>query len=354
MEEIPGVIALMGSGETSGNGGQVFESLAKRLEKKPVISVVETPAGFELNSERVAKRVADFINRRLQNYRPEVFTVPARKLNFPNSTNDPNYGRIIAQSNLVFMGPGSPSYAVRQLKDSLIWNMIKANHRAGGFLAFSSAATVAIGKFALPIYEIYKVGEDPHWKPGLDLLGCFGLALVIVPHWNNREGGADLDTSRCYIGRARFEPLAERLEETITILGLDEHTSVILDFQHSRCKVYGRGVVHIQAGKENLEFTSSDTFSLTTLGKVSIPEKSNMDIPAPVWELFEDTQKEIKTSQQPAIPPARVGRLIQQREVARAQKDWRRADSLRQEIMNQGWQIDDTPAGPFASPKEID
>jgi hypothetical protein len=67
-------------------------------------------------------------------------------------------------------------------------------------LAFASAASIAVGRYALPVYEIYKVGADLHWVDGLDLFRVFGWELAIVPHWNNREGGDDLDTSRCFMG----------------------------------------------------------------------------------------------------------------------------------------------------------
>ena len=95
------------------------------------------------------------------------------------------------------MGPGSPSYAVRHLTGTYAWDMIQARHRLGACLTFASSAAIAIGETAVPIYEIYKVGEDPHWIPGLDLLGPFGLRVACVTHWNNTEGGANLDTSRC-------------------------------------------------------------------------------------------------------------------------------------------------------------
>jgi len=53
----------------------------------------------------------------------------------------------------------------------------------------ASAAALTIGRFTLPVYEIYKVGQDIHWVDGLDILSQFGLHLVVVPHWNNAEGG---------------------------------------------------------------------------------------------------------------------------------------------------------------------
>ena len=79
---IPGVVALFGSGETSPFGGGIYEMLARRLKLPLPISILETPAGFELNSAQVAGKVADFIRVRLQNYRPEVQVIPARRTPF--------------------------------------------------------------------------------------------------------------------------------------------------------------------------------------------------------------------------------------------------------------------------------
>ena len=67
----------------------------------------------------------------------------------------------------VLLGPGSPTYAVRQLRESLLFELIKARHRMGTALVLSSAATLAFGRFTIPVYEIYKVGQDPYWENGL-------------------------------------------------------------------------------------------------------------------------------------------------------------------------------------------
>ena len=77
--------------------------------------------------------------------------------------------------------------------------------RARRCAVFASAGAIAIGRYTLPVYEIYKAGHDLHWQDGLDLFGPFGLNLAFVSHWNNGEGGADLDTSHCFMGKERFD-----------------------------------------------------------------------------------------------------------------------------------------------------
>ncbi|HLB47005.1 MAG TPA: hypothetical protein VJL59_08250, partial [Anaerolineales bacterium] len=239
----PGLVALLGSGETSPAGGRLFEEVVRHISRPPRIAVLETPAGFELNSAQVAGRVADFLRLRLQNYNPGVVTLPARKRNTAFSPDDPALASHLLGADLIFMGPGSPTYAARQLHDSRAWYTLIARHRMGAALVFASAATIAIGRHVLPVYEIYKAGEELHWRPGLNLFGAYGLSLVIVSHWNNAEGGADLDTSRCFMGEARFAELTALLPPDTTVVGINEHTGMIVDFGEEQCHVMGRGSV---------------------------------------------------------------------------------------------------------------
>src|SRR4030095_3690215 len=115
----PGQIAFLGSGEPSLAGGRIFEALARKIDEPLRIALMETPAGFELNSAQVVGKVGDFMNTRLQNYKPVVDLVPARKKNSAFSPDDPEIIKPLLHANIIFMGPGSPTYTIRQLKDSL-------------------------------------------------------------------------------------------------------------------------------------------------------------------------------------------------------------------------------------------
>ncbi|MCS6910594.1 MAG: hypothetical protein NZM11_08515, partial [Anaerolineales bacterium] len=192
----PGLVVLFGSGETSATGSKILQALVPRLEHPLRLAVLETPAGFELNSAQVAGRVADFLRDKLQNEKLEVTVIPARKRGTAFSPDDPEIAAPLRNASLVFMGAGSPTYAVRQLQGSVTWHTLEAAHRFGAAVVFASAATLAVSAYTIPVYEIYKAGEDLHWRAGLNFLLPFGLNLIFVPHWNNSEGGAELDTSR--------------------------------------------------------------------------------------------------------------------------------------------------------------
>jgi cyanophycinase-like exopeptidase len=146
-----GQIAFLGSGETSLAGGRIFESLAKKINEPLRIALMETPAGFELNSAQVVGKVGEFMKTRLQNYKPVVDVIPARKKNSTFSPDDPEIVKPLLYANMIFMGPGSPTYAIRNLKNTLAWDIIRARHRLGATLIFASAATISISAHALPV-----------------------------------------------------------------------------------------------------------------------------------------------------------------------------------------------------------
>lgn len=341
----PGIVALMGSGETAYYGGQIFENVARRLGGALRVRVLETPAGFELNSPQVAGRVAEYLRVRLQNYRPQVELVAARARGGPYSPDNPHVLGGLMNASLMFMGPGSPSYTVRQLRGSLAWRMMQARHRLGAALVLASAATVAMGVKALPVYEIYKVGEDLHWKDGLDLLGAYGLRLVVVPHWNNAEGGADVDTSRCFVGRERFEALSGQLDEGITILGLDEHSGLIIDFAAGECEVGGQDSVHVIRGGRGQDYARGERFPLAVLGDYHPLEDPAQGIGAELWSTMAAEQDAQASAGMPE-PPVNVLALVDKREIARRERNWAESDALREQIAGMGWKIQDTKDGP--------
>jgi hypothetical protein len=367
----PGSVVLFGSGETSASGRKVFERALKKLPHAPRLALLETPAGFELNSSRVIGRVADFIGHRLQNHAPQLSVVPARKRGTDFSPDNPEIVAPLLESDLIFMGPGSPTYAVRQLQGSLAWYYLLARHRLGATLVLASAATIAISAYALPVYEIYKVGEDLHWKNGLDFFGAYGLSLVFIPHWNNQEGGDELDTSRCFMGQSRFAALMEMLPPDLTVVGIDEHTALIMESQGGECHVVGAGgvtLIHTGHGHSDKspdlrgsgldvvaearqahvhQYPNGEVFPLSECCPFDSLPAPQRDLPVEVWERALTVQAQLEAqSLASGSPPPEVRALVERRRQARAARDWALADELRQRIDELGWEVQDTPDGP--------
>ena len=190
----------------------------------------------------MAGQVGAYLEKHLQNFRPSIHVIPARKRGTPLSPDNGELAASLYDANVIFMGPGSPTYTVRQLQDSVVWHTLRACNRLGACVVLASAATLAVSAQTMPIYEIYKVGEDLHWKAGLNFLRDFGLSTIFVSHWNNKDGGELLDTSRCYVGQARFEALLAMVPEgrdAYTVVGLDENTALVIEPATGVCSCAG-------------------------------------------------------------------------------------------------------------------
>ena len=335
-----GQIAFLGSGETSLAGGRIFESLAKRINDPLRIALLETPAGFELNSSQVVGKVGEFMKTRLQNYKPIVDVVSARKKNSAFSPDDPEIVKPLLCANMIFMGPGSPTYAIRNLQGTLAWDVIRARHRLGATLIFASAATISIGAHALPVYEIYKVGQDVHAVDGLNLFGDFGLHISFIPHWNNAEGGADLDTSRCFIGMDRFAEWCDLVPVENQTIGLDEHTGLVVDIESNQCEVSGVSSVSIVRECDPEMYPTGSKFKLSELGEVEIPNPLEKDIPPHVWEMVVSAATLGDDN-----PSDEVTALAEERLAARVNKNWAESDRLRDKISALGWTVQDAKDG---------
>lgn len=62
----------------------------------------------------------------------------------------------------------------------------------------------------------------------------------------------------------------------------------------------------------------------------------------------------LKLDQVPTITeiPDQIKQLATERETARQNKDWAKADELRQEIGNQGYVVEDKQTGPEIKPRD--
>ncbi len=335
-----GQIAFLGSGETSLAGGRIFETLARLISGPLQVSILETPAGFELNASLVAGRVGEFLKTRLGNYKPAIDLIPARKQGTHFSPDNIEVLKPLLKANMIFMGPGSPTYTVRQLQGTLAWDIIRARHRMGAILIFASAATISVGAWAIPVYEIYKVGEEVHVKDGLNFFADFGMDISFVPHWNNADGGIDLDTSRCFMGLERFDQWRNMLPPENIVVGLDEHSGIIMDCEKGACDVHGVSSVSVLK-KDGMEIHAAGaSFSLNELGSCTLPAPIEKGIRPEVWELIREAQ-----AAEVDEPPAEAMDMLEQRKVARARKDFAESDRLRDAIAALGWTVQDTKDG---------
>lgn len=251
----------MGSGEMTRAMSKVHRWVVSK-SSGPVRGVfLDTPAGFELNADEISGRACAYVT--------EYVGIPCSVVSFKaaeRATNRQIEGalRKLRRADYIFAGPGSPTYAVRNWRGTRVFDMVARRVSEGAHLVLASAAAIAVGSRALPVYEIYKAGERIHWLEGLDLLSPYGLDVAIVSHWNNAEGGT-FDTRYCFMGQPRFDLLEQLLPESTIVLGVDEYTACILDLGENECRVMGPGQVTIRRDGKETKFATGTSFSLDVL-----------------------------------------------------------------------------------------
>jgi cyanophycinase-like exopeptidase len=338
----PRVLAIMGSGETAPTMAKVHRALFKRFGDEPAPAVlVDTTYGFQENADVLSGRIVEFFEHRIGR--------PMAVASYRRSDDEP---RAIAQAValvdkacFVFAGPGSPSYALSVWRDGPMADALAAKVARGGVLVVASAAALTIGALAVPVYEIYKVGADPAWVDGLDLLGtATGLRAAVIPHWNNAEGG-DHDTRYCYLGERRLEQLEALMPEDAFILGVDDHTALVIDLEAGTAQVSGKGGVTLRRAGASISYPSGTTVGLAELAAAvpGLPRKMAV-VSAP-----DVTAVPAEAPSAPSIPPEAteplVRTLLEIRARARAEGDWQRADMIRDRLTAAGIEVRDDADG---------
>ncbi len=250
----------MGSGELTATMVEVHKEILTRIGGLPKAVFLDTPAGFQLNADQLSQRAVEYFRTRVQH---PMSVVSYKSKDIP-AVEAEDACRLLRESDYVLVGPGSPTYAVEHLKGSTVPEIIAKRVENGGCLVAASAAALTVGKFTMPVYEIYKVGQKPYWVEGMNILGHFGLDYVVIPHWNNAEGG-NHDTRCCFIGESRFNSLVSELPDETGIIGLDEHTALIMDFERDQAEVRGIGSVTLRRGGSDRVFQRGESFHIDIL-----------------------------------------------------------------------------------------
>ena len=247
----PRILAIMGSGETGTAMARVHRDLLRRLpDPAATATVIDTPYGFQENADDITAKIVEYFAATLG----QRMTVTSYRSRDVDAVTAATAQARIREASYVLSGPGSPSYALRQWAGGPIPDELAARLARGGIVTMASAAALTLGVVTIPVYEIYKVGADPYWMDGLDLLGAAtGLRAAVVPHYDNAEGGTH-DTRFCFVGERRLQVLERLLPEDTFILGVDSHTAIVLDLQAGRATVHGLGGVTVRVGSRSRVF----------------------------------------------------------------------------------------------------
>lgn len=239
-------LALMGSGENSPIMVTPHQKIIKATGKDLNPINLNTPYAFQENKDELSAKIEKYFE---VNVGTKIITAEE-----------------ISNSQWVFAGPGSPTYNLKQWRTSGI-NLELDKLLERGSLVLASAAAMSIGSKVMPVYEMYKVGEDPYWVDGLDILGkATGINAAVIAHYNNAQGGTH-DTRYCFAGERRMLKLESQLPAETAILGIDEHTGISFDLDAGNAEVFGKGVVTFKKNGnikifENKSIISINEFTL--------------------------------------------------------------------------------------------
>ena len=259
----------MGSGETAPTMVTTHREVVARFgDAAPRAVLLDTPYGFQENAAEITQRAIEYFGHRVQ------LAIEAAGFLGPLAV-DPGQRTPLAETaalsrlrtaDLIFAGPGSPSYALSVWRPSLVPETLAGKLTEGGAVVFASAAALTLGRFSVPVYEIYKVGQPIHWLEGLDLLGSIGFpgACAVIPHYDNAEGGTH-DTRFCYLGERRLDAMEALLPDDGWVLGIDEHTALVVDLDAREAIVTGRGIVIVRRRGASQQFPAGERLSLDAL-----------------------------------------------------------------------------------------
>ncbi len=304
----------MGSGETAPTMIKPHRAIFDRLGDGPVDAVMlETPFSFQENRHELVERTLQYFDQTIGR------EVRASGLGRSDTGDTVAIERAVAAirgADWVFAGPGSPSFTLRQWADTPVPETLAEKLASGGAVVFSSAAALTLGVKTVPVYEVYKVGADPFWLDGLDLLSEFGLPVSVIPHYDNNEGQTH-DTSKCYLGETRLARIEPDLPDGTFILGVDEHTGVVLDLDRDTAEVFGKGVITLRRDGESVEIPAGETVPIDVLRNAGETATSTSVAPAsqPSADATDDANGSTDDATDDAAP-ATLGDVVRPLEAA--------------------------------------
>lgn len=291
----------MGSGETAPTMVTTHRRLTALLPSPVKAVVLDTPYGFQENAPELAAKAVEYFNTSIN---VDLVVAGLVRLHDTHLTADPvaiERGlRALSDADYIFAGPGSPTYALRQWAGSSVARIMIDKLTNGGIVTFASAAALTLGKATVPVYEVYKVGQDVQALEGLDILASIGINAALIPHYDNTEG-ANHDTRFCYLGEARLQMFESLLDADTYVLGVDEHTGLIIDIDAATATVVGNSNVTIRLRSESFVYPTGSVIPLSVL-------QSPMSLLTESGEVSSNHSVENVPIAQPA-PPAQANSL---------------------------------------------
>jgi hypothetical protein len=358
MGALPRILVLIGSGELAAQMTRGHRMVANMLAgnggppARVRAAILDTPYGFQSNADALSATLLDYFGRRIG---MSAAIASIRRSDDDVLARESAYATIRA-AEFVFSGPGSPSYAIRQWAGSEIPRLLAEKLATGGALVFASAAALTLGRLTVPVYEIYKAGEDPYWLPGLDVLSTIGISVAVIPHWDNAEGPGH-DTRFCFLGERRLATLEEAMPDDAFILGIDEHTAVLFDLDHDVALVHGKGGVTVRRRGRSVVHPAGESIPLAELRNgttgadlpatkpATSPRSGVPDAAELALELLALKAQAAASSELARLVEPLVEKLVELRSASRSAGDFVTADDIRDRLVALGIELTDFPDG---------
>ena len=226
MDQNPGAIALVGSGEYSVQMQELETQLLHRAisrGKKNTFIQIPTASSHEGDASREKwKRLGQEQSDRIGS---ECIYLPIHER---EDAFNAEFVDAIKDAGLIYFSGGDPHRVAEIYRDSPVWQKIVEEWRTGTSLAGCSAGAMAFGG------SIMGLRRSQH-SEGLALLPD----IEVIPHYDKMLGWLP-DRVAAFIAQSITRG---------TLLGIDENTALVLTDAWRR---YGRGKVHVLRG--SLEF----------------------------------------------------------------------------------------------------
>ena len=227
MNQDPGVLALVGSGEYS---LQMQEFETELLHSAFVHGKKNTFVQIPTGSSHEGEDRRDYWRRRGQEQSDrigsECLYLPIHER---EDAFNPDYVDAIRDAGLIYFSGGDPHRISDVFRGSPLWDEITDQWMTGTSLAGCSAGAMAFGG------TIMGIRKSIH-SAGLNLLPD----IEVIPHYDKMLGWLP-DRVASFIARAGADT---------TLLGIDENTALVLD---KAWRVIGSGKVHLLRGSIEIE-----------------------------------------------------------------------------------------------------
>jgi cyanophycinase len=227
MDQNPGAIALVGSGEYSVQMQELETQLLHRAisrGKKNTFIQIPTASSHEGDASRAKwKRLGQEQSDRIGS---ECIYLPIHER---EDAFNKEFVENIRDAGLIYFSGGDPHRVAEIYRDSPVWDAIVTQWKSGTSLAGCSAGAMAFGGSIMGL-------RRSHHSKGLALLPD----IEVIPHYDKMLGWLP-DRVAAFIAQSVTRG---------TLLGIDENTALVLT---DAWRKYGRGKVHVLRGSLDFE-----------------------------------------------------------------------------------------------------